>query len=451
MYDVGPTQRPGQLGRHRMRGVTAQQTEPAQHPHPQATRLAPRPGAGPEREQFAVDVTGQRPGELQRVALAAAEEPASAERRRNHVGHPHVLIVTLLTLGDPGTMTGGYLYHRRIAELAPAHGAWVEFVSFPARRFPLPMLAGPAVLRAVARRRSHVLLLDSIAAAFLSPWLRGRPPRRRRPPQPIVGIVHQPPGGIDHAAVRTWVQALLDRRAYRHAVRLLVASADLADAIRRAGVPGHLLSVVPPGRDVAPAAVPCRGDLRAGRSAAVLSVGNWVARKGLLDLLDAVARLPQEAVMLHLVGDAETEPAYGARVRARLAAPDLAGRVVVHGPRSPAEVAGFYQSADVFALASVREPYGTVYGEAMAAGLPVIGWSAGNLPHLARNGVEGMAVPPGDTAALAAALRDLAGDESLRQRMGAAAASRAAEFPTWDETARTLFSELRAVARGARQ
>jgi glycosyltransferase involved in cell wall biosynthesis len=29
----------------------------------------------------------------------------------------------------------------------------------------------------------------------------------------------------------------------------------------------------------------------------------------------------------------------------------------------------------VFALASVQEPYGTVYGEAMAAGLPVIGWA----------------------------------------------------------------------------
>jgi glycosyltransferase involved in cell wall biosynthesis len=99
----------------------------------------------------------------------------------------------------------------------------------------------------------------------------------------------------------------------------------------------------------------------------------------------------------------------------------------------------------VFALASVLEPYGTVYSEAMATGLPVVGWSAGNRPHLARHGVEGLVVPPGDRVALAKALKSLALDEPLRRRMSAAAARRAEDFPTWDETTRMLFTELRAV------
>ena len=193
---------------------------------------------------------------------------------------------------------------------------------------------------------------------------------------------------------------------------------------------------------------PPPGDLRLGRRAALLSVGNWVARKGLLDLLEAVSRLPDDALTLHLVGDPDAEPAYAARVRARLAAPDLAGRVVVHGPVSVAEVAAFYRAADAFALASSREPYGTVYGEAMAFGLPVVGYAAGNLPHLARDGEEGLVVPPGDVPALAAALRRLADDEGLRTRLGAAAARRAATFPTWEDTAGLLFDELRAVVRG---
>jgi len=173
-----------------------------------------------------------------------------------------------------------------------------------------------------------------------------------------------------------------------------------------------------------------------------------VARKGLLELLEAVARLPPEAVTLHLVGDPAVEPDYAARVRRRLAVPDLAGRVVVHGLCSPEQVTGFYQAVDVFALASLREPYGTVYGEAMAAGLPVVGWAAGNLPHLARHGVDGLAVPPGDIAALAEALHRLASDEQLRRRMATAAAERAQTFPTWDDTTRILFTELRAVLAG---
>jgi glycosyltransferase involved in cell wall biosynthesis len=355
---------------------------------------------------------------------------------------PHGLMVSLITLGDPGTLTGGYLYHRRIAELAPRFGAQVRFVSVPAAPFPLAVAAGPWVLRQVARLRPDVVLLDSIAAGDVGPWLPVRRPRT-----PVAAIVHQPPGGIDHARVRATAQAVLDRWAYRSAARLLAASAALADDLAAAGLPRDRLTVLPPGRDVAPSPGPPPGDLRQGRRAALLSVGNWVARKGLLDLLEAVSRLPDDAVTLHLVGAPDTEPAYAARVRDRLAAPDLTGRVVVHGPLPVAQVAAFYAAADAFALASSREPYGTVYGEAMAFGLPVTGYAAGNLPHLARDGEEGLVVPPGDVPALATALRRLADDPHLRARLGAAAARRAATFPTWAETAARLFGELRALVR----
>jgi glycosyltransferase involved in cell wall biosynthesis len=358
------------------------------------------------------------------------------------VDDAHALMVSLITLGDPATLTGGYLFHQRIAGLAPRFGARVRFVSVPVAPFPLPVAAGPWVLRQLARQRPHVLLLDSIAAGYLGPWLPVRRPRT-----PVAAILHQPPGGIDHGALRTAVQAVLDRWAYRATPRLLAASAALADDLAAAGLARARLTVVPPGRDVAPSPGPPPGDLRKGRRTALLSVGNWVARKGLLDLLDAVGRLPDDAVTLHLVGDPDAEPSYAARVRARLAAPDLAGRVVVHGPLPVGGVAAFYAAADVFALASSREPYGTVYGEAMATGLPVVGYAAGNLPHLARDGEEGLVVPPGDVTALAAALSRLSDDGALRARLGAAAARRAATFPTWEDTAARLFGELRAVVR----
>jgi glycosyltransferase involved in cell wall biosynthesis len=360
------------------------------------------------------------------------------------VGDAHPLMVSLVTLGDPGTLTGGYLYHRRIAALAPRFDARVRFVSVPTAPFPLPVAAGPVVLRRLARQRPDVLLLDSIAAGYLAPWLPARRPRA-----PVVAILHQPPGGIDHGRLRTATQAILDRWAYRPAVRLLAASAALADDLESAGLPRARLTVVPPGRDVAPSAGTPPGDLRLGRRMALLSVGNWVARKGQLDLLEAVSRLPEDSVTLHLIGDPDAEPRYRDRIRHRLAAPDLVGRVVVHGPLPVADVAAHYAAADAFALASSREPYGTVYGEAMSAGLPVVGYAAGNLPHLARDGEEGLAVPPDDVDALTAALRRLVDDEALRARMGAAAARRAGTFPTWEATAARLFAELRRVVAAA--
>ena len=345
-----------------------------------------------------------------------------------------ILTVSLVTLGDPGRLTGGYRYHRRMAELAPSCGATVEFVSFPDRPFPLPALAGPAVL---GRARGDVLVLDSIAAAFLSPW------PARRPGRPIVGSLHQPPGGIDHGPARRALQARLDRRAWRRARLLVVASQALGDELAAQGFPPERVRVVPPGRDLpAPAGRP-PADLRRGRRASLLCVANWVERKGILELLEATARLPGPLATLHLAGDDRADPGYGARVRDRLARPDLAGRVVVHGPVPAEQVAALYRDADVFALPSLREPFGTVWGEAMAAGLPVVGWRAGNLPHLAADGREGLLAAPGDVAGLSRALGRLATDEELRRRLGGAAARRAAARPTWARSAELFFAALR--------
>jgi hypothetical protein len=107
-------------------------------------------------------------------------------------------------------------------------------------------------------------------------------------------------------------------------------------------------------------------DLRHGRRAAAVSVGNWMARKGVLELLDALGRLPHDRVTLHLAGRDDVEPAYTERVRGRLAV--LGDRVVHHGVLDRDGIARLYAGADVFVLPSWREPYGTVYGEALAAG-----------------------------------------------------------------------------------
>jgi glycosyltransferase involved in cell wall biosynthesis len=354
-----------------------------------------------------------------------------------------MLTASLVTLGNPQRLTGGYLYHRRMAELAPRFNARLDFVSFPDLPFPLPLAAGPSVLRRVRRSGAHVVVLDSIAAEDVSLWsalLRSGPP--------IVGMLHQPPGGIDHGAMRATLGTWLDRLAYRHMRRVMVASEALGDELEAAGLPRARMLVVPPGRDVATAAGQ-EIEARQGRRAAFLCVANWIERKGIHPLLEAFARLPADAATLHLAGDTNADRGYARTVWNRLRKSDLTGRVVVHGPVPRETVAALYRAADVFVLPSTREPYGTVYGEAMAAGLPVVGWRAGNLPHLAEDGREGIIVPPGDIEALARALAMLAGDEELRRALGQAAARRALERPTWEESAALFFEALRETASGA--
>ncbi len=339
----------------------------------------------------------------------------------------------LLTLGDPGQLTGGYLFHRRLAELAPRHNAQLGFVSFPQRPFPMSLADTPTIVREVEAQAPDVVVLDSIVAWCLA---------FDAPHTPMVGMLHQPPGGIDFGPLRTRAQAVLDRLAYRHLRRVLVASESLAEMLRPLGLQ---VAVVPPGRDVAPASGASPGDLRKDRKAAFLCVGNWVERKGILSLLNAFASLPCDAGTLHLVGRTNVEPRYTRAVWARLAQPELRERVIVHGALSIGDVAAMYAAADVFVLPSLKEPYGTVYGEAMAFGLPVVGWRAGNLPYLATNDVEGLIVPPDDLQALSGALSRLANEPDLRARMGQAARIRASSRPTWEEVAELFFGHLREV------
>ena len=184
---------------------------------------------------------------------------------------------------------------------------------------------------------------------------------------------------------------------------------------------------------------------------AAVCVANWLPRKGIVELLEAVAGLPDDVVTLHLVGDPNTRGGYAGRVRERIEHPDLRGRVVVHGLIAPAGVHKMYLTVDAFLLPSFEEPYGTVWGEAMAAGLPVVGWQAGNLPFLADHGRDGLLVPVGDVLALRGAIESLARDPALRERLGRAANLRAASRPTWDETAARFFAIIQDVLAGHRK
>lgn len=337
------------------------------------------------------------------------------------------MVISLVTLGSPDQVTGGYLYHRRLADAAAAHDARVDFVDIRTAHNPL-------------RRRADVVLVDSIAAARAAPWQWIRPAAA-----PLAAILHQPPGGIDRAGVVGWFQARLDRALYRRCRVLIAASVALRDElVSDHDLPGERIVVIPPGCDVAP--IPDEPvDLRRGRRVAVLNVGNWVARKGTLELLDAFATVPGDLATLHLAGRDDVERRYAGQVYDRLADPRLADRVIVHGQVDRIAIARLYHGADLFVLPSTREPYGTVYGEALAAGLPVVGWRAGNLPYLVDDGVQGIVLEPHDVAGLSAAIARLASDDSLRARMATAARHRGSGLPSWHETTAKVFSELRGL------
>ena len=125
-------------------------------------------------------------------------------------------------------------------------------------------------------------------------------------------------------------------------------------------------------------------------------------------------------------------------------------RVRFDGPRSGPELEARYAAADLLVLASRGETYGMVVTEALARGLPVVGTAVGGLPEALGHGNDGsrpgLLVPPGDPAALAAALRNWLQDGTFRKRLRRLALERRCTLGSWSETSARVSGVLEEVA-----
>ncbi len=160
----------------------------------------------------------------------------------------------------------------------------------------------------------------------------------------------------------------------------------------------------------------------------IISIGRLVAFKGFEYLIDACAELARQGLEFtcEIIGDGPLRGDLEAKIRKV----NLSDRVRLLGSLSQGAVLAKLRSADVFALASVTDAQGasdvfpTVIIEAMAAARPVVSTRLAGIPESVVHGETGLLVPPGDTMALAEALRRLIEDAKLRLQYGRAARAR---------------------------
>ncbi len=165
-----------------------------------------------------------------------------------------------------------------------------------------------------------------------------------------------------------------------------------------------------------------------GVDVSLLTVARLHPNKGIEVCLEALARLSDLRTRLRIVGSAVNPLEYEDFLRQRVRELGLEDRVEFVGALTPESLAREYALADAFVLGSFYEPFGLVVAEAMAAGLPVVVTAVGGLPHVVAHGGAGLLVPPGDPGAMAEAVRRLAGDGGLRERMVEAARDRSRDF-----------------------
>lgn len=213
-----------------------------------------------------------------------------------------------------------------------------------------------------------------------------------------------------------WLVALK----YRLHDRVIAISEGIGRVLLSEGLPPEKLRVVRSAVDRERYAGPCdRGATaaRLGVSARALLVGvvaQLIPRKGHRFLLEALPPLvkahPGLQVLFFGQGPLEAE------LRGLVETLGLAGRVRFAGFRD--DLNKVLPCLDLLVHPATMEGLGVSLLQAASAGIPILASAAGGIPEAVRDGVNGVLVPPGDAAALGAALGRLLGDAALRRRLG---------------------------------
>ncbi|URN15928.1 MULTISPECIES: glycosyltransferase family 4 protein [Streptomyces] len=338
---------------------------------------------------------------------------------------------------------------------------WIDVLEFATMRtggFPEPLTFSLRARRLLAARRGDFDVVhdnQTLGYGLLAPL-----------GAPLVTTIHHPitvdrrleldaaPDWKRRASLRRWYAftRMQKRVARRLPSVLTVSGSSRREIVDHLGVRPDRVHVVPVGADTGlwcpdPSVPEVPGRIVTTSSADV-------PLKGLVHLVEALAKLRTEVPGAHLVvvgRRAEDGPV--ARAVERYGLGDAIR--FVKGV-SDAELVDLVRGAQVACVPSLYEGFSLPAAEAMATGRPLVATTGGAIPEVAGpDGETCLAVPPGDSGALAAALGRLLGPggAALRARLGAAGRARVLDRFTWARAAQGTVERYReaVAARGTRR
>jgi len=224
----------------------------------------------------------------------------------------------------------------------------------------------------------------------------------------------------------------------------IVCSSDFTAAMQRASARGVPVHRIHPGTHLPDELPQTRS---AGRHVGMVTRLQRYKRVELL--LEAVPQVlaeePEATFSVLGAGDPAVDPEYPAELNALIRELDISSAVTLHGHVDDA--ATRIGTFDLLVHTARQEPFGLVYLEAMARGVPVIGPPAGGSAEIVRPGIDGLLVDVTDAGRLAGAVVALLRDPVLRAAMGTSGRQRIAEHFTVEAMAEAAWDLVTLVAR----
>lgn len=347
--------------------------------------------------------------------------------------------IGLVIYGSLDTVSGGYLYDRKLVEYLRAQGDEVNVISLPWRnyashltdnlRFRLP----PDLDLVIQDELNH----PSLIAANRHPHT-----------YPIISLVHH----LRCSELRPKWQNDLYRvieKSYLQSVDGFIFNSKTTESVVAGLLESRKPSVVGyPPTDRFCDRMSSEEEIRersTNGGLRILFLGNVIHRKGLDTLLKAVERQTSK-VRVEVVGGLQAELKYAEEMQSFVANNGLSSVVTFHGVLDNEPLTEMYKQSHILVVPSSYEGFGIVYLEGMGFGLPAIGTTAGAAGEVIAHGKDGYLIEPDDAETLARLLDELANDRELLARLSLNALKRYKSQPRWEETARNIREFLYRMA-----
>jgi glycosyltransferase involved in cell wall biosynthesis/phosphoheptose isomerase len=242
----------------------------------------------------------------------------------------------------------------------------------------------------------------------------------------------------------------IEREIVRGVDRIVATCTDEVFELVRLGASGGRVTVIPCGVDLERFHPGGPAEPRPDDRRRIVCVSRLVQRKGVGNLVSALAHVPDTELVV-AGGPDRTELRHDAEAQRllRLAeAEGVADRLELRGRVSRPDLPALLRSADALVTVPWYEPFGIVPLEAMACGVPVVASAVGGMIDSVVDGVTGVHVPPRDPDRLADALVRLLDDPVRRAEYARAGASRARRLYDWERVATQTLDVYEALARG---
>jgi L-malate glycosyltransferase len=301
--------------------------------------------------------------------------------------------------------------------------------NIPLTDYPVPTFCSLKAIAQQARLTRHIRRrrIQIVHAYNFYGNVFATPPARLVAPVVIASI-------RDRAPYLTRMQKRVQRYACQFADCILVNADAVKDWLIGDGYDASKIAVIRNGVDLArfdnlPAQSNVRRELGLADDTPLVGVVSRLTRlKGLEDFLEAAAIVRSRIPAARFLVAGETNPMdrdYLRELQEHAARCGVAEHVTFTGIRN--DVPAVLASVTVSVMPSLNEALSNVVLESMAAGAPTVATRVGGTPEAVVDGVTGILVPPGDSAALADAIVHLLKNPQLAAHLGGAARARIAD------------------------